>query len=324
MTIMTQALLLFAAGMFLSAFFSGAETGFYRVTRLRLLLDSLSGDWIARGLLWLTNHPSMFVATTLVGNNMANYVVSLAIVMGTQSLFPGRGHLPMLIAPMLLAPLVFVYGELMPKNLFYQAPNRMLRRCGPALLSCTWLFLPVSGLLWGFSKILQWVLGVSPQRLQLGLARRELAQVFEEGHEAGILRPAQRGLAQGLFASASLPVKEFITPAARVAPVQTSMSKEEVLRLAKRQRLVAMPVEEPGPSRRLVGYLRVIDLCLEPSSELPPPRPLIDIPETDSYISALVQLQGSSETLGRVVTADGETVGFVTARQLSAPLFRGQ
>ena len=49
------------------------------------------------------------------------------------------------------------------------------------------------------------VAGEAPDRIQLGLARKELRQVFEEGHEAGILRPAQRGLAQGLFAVADRP-----------------------------------------------------------------------------------------------------------------------
>ena len=54
-------------GLFLSAFFSGSEIAFYRATRLRLVLDALAGDRISRGLVWLTNHPSIFVATTLVG-----------------------------------------------------------------------------------------------------------------------------------------------------------------------------------------------------------------------------------------------------------------
>ena len=64
----------------------------YRATRLRLVLDALGGDPISRGLVWLTNHPAVFVATTLVGNNLANYVTSLAIVIGTQRLGIGQGH----------------------------------------------------------------------------------------------------------------------------------------------------------------------------------------------------------------------------------------
>jgi len=79
------ALFLLAAGIFLSAFFSGSETGFYRVSRIRLVLDGLGGDRMARLILWMTNNPSLFVATTLIGNNLANYMTSLAIVLLTTS-----------------------------------------------------------------------------------------------------------------------------------------------------------------------------------------------------------------------------------------------
>ncbi|MDE0818943.1 MAG: DUF21 domain-containing protein, partial [Pirellulaceae bacterium] len=75
---------LLCIGILSSAFFSGIETGFYRVTRVRLVLDGRDGDWISRSLLWFTNNPSIFVATTLVGNNIANYLTSFAIVLASQ------------------------------------------------------------------------------------------------------------------------------------------------------------------------------------------------------------------------------------------------
>ena len=55
--------LLLLAGIILSAFFSGSETGFYRVAKLRLRLDAGDGHPVARGLLFLTNNPGLFVAT---------------------------------------------------------------------------------------------------------------------------------------------------------------------------------------------------------------------------------------------------------------------
>ena len=67
-------LTLLAVGVFLSAFFSGSETGFYRASRFRVVLSALDGDRIAKRLLWLVNNPSLFVATTLIGNNVANYL----------------------------------------------------------------------------------------------------------------------------------------------------------------------------------------------------------------------------------------------------------
>ncbi len=323
------ALGLAAVGLFLSAFFSGTETGFYRATRVRLVLDALGGDRIARGLVWLTNYPLLFVATVLVGNNLANYLTALAIVMGTRRVMGagtvsvGREYAVELIAPLALAPLLFVYGELLPKNLFLEAPNRLLRRGGPLLLVFVGLFLPVSGLLWGLNKLLGRFVGESPEQIRLTLARRELRWVLEEGHEAGILHPAQRGLAQGIFAVAQQPVARFTTPLEQLPRARFDMDKEEVLRLARRYRISVVPVESPDPSAKLAGYFRVIDLGLSESDEVGPLRRLLEIGEETSQVAALMRMQGAKEELARVVNADGETLGIVTADRLREPLFRG-
>ena len=323
------ALGLAAVGLFLSAFFSGSETGFYRVTRTRLMLDALGGDLIARGLLWLVNHPSMFVATTLVGNNLANYLTSLAIVMGIQSLVRAGGQSPAhwyaaeLIAPLAFAPLLFVYGELLPKNLFLNAPNRLLRMGGPLFLLFVPLFFPVSVLLWGLNRILARFVAQPPERVRLTLARRELRRVLEEGHEAGILHPSQVELARGIFAVANHPVTRYTTPLGEVARARSDTSKEEVRRLARRLQIADVPVEDTAADSRLIGYVRIIDLGLDPSGRLGPVRPLLEIPHTNSHIEALMQMHGARESLARVVDAEGHTLGILTARRLREPLFRG-
>lgn len=320
---MILALLMLATGVVLSAFFSGSETGFYRANRVRLVLDALGGSVIARALITLTNHPSIFVATVLVGNNLANYLVSLAIILGTQTLYGSEAHLPQMLAPIVLAPLLFVYGELMPKNVYYEAPNRMLRRTGLPLLVCTVLFLPVTAVLWALSKVLEWLSGESPQRVQLALARRELQQVLDEGHEAGILHPAQRALAQGLFSVANRPVAGFVIPPARVPRVRTDTPLAEARRVASRNRFTVLPVEAADGSRRLVGYYRVADLYLAGAGTDPPVRQVIEISAAQTHLEALMQLESSGEMLGYVIDGSGRTIGFLTVRHLTEPLFRG-
>lgn len=311
--------LLAAAGLFLSAFFSGSEIGFYRATRLRLVLDALGGDLISRFLVWLTNHPAVFVATILVGNNLANYVVSFAIVMGMQD----YGYAAELAAPLLLAPVLFVYGELLPKNLCLKAPNRLLRRGGWLLLFCTVLFAPISLLLWGLSKVLERLAGRAPEQVRLNIARRELQGVLDEGHEAGILHPAQRRLAQGIFAVANQPVARFATPTERLPRARADMAKREVLRLARRYRISTVAVESSHVEKELIGYVRVIDLELSSTDQVGPVRRLLEIPRETPHVAALMRMQNASEGLGRVVGPGGETVGIVTAEKLREPLFHG-
>ncbi len=319
---MIAIVLLLAVGVALSALFSGSETGFYRVNRMRLVLDGLDGDLVSRSLLTLTNHPSMFVATVLVGNNLANYVTSLAVVMGTLEVFGNASSWPTIVMPVIFAPLLFIYGELTPKHLFYLAPNRLLRRCGPLLLMFAWLFAPVTGILWALSKLLELFAGETPEQVQLGLARKELRQVFDEGHEAGLLGPAQQGLAQGLFAVASQPVRSFVVPAGRVARVRATAHKDDIRRLAKRHRLTVVPVESDTRERLPVGYIKVVDLYLRPEDEPAAVYPLVEIAADEPYIDALMKLEASDNHLGHVQDPDGKTIGFVTARQLSEPLFR--
>jgi CBS domain containing-hemolysin-like protein len=318
------ALVLFAGGLFMSAFFSGTETGLYRVTRVRLVIGALGGDVIARGLLWLTNRPSMFVATTLVGNNLANYLVSLGVVIGASRLFPGGSQIAEMLAPLLLAPVVFVFGESMPKTVFYAAPNHMLKRCGLPILACTVLFLPVTSVLWIVSRILEAVVGQSPQRLRVGLARRELQQVFEEGREAGILNPAQQDLAQGLFALANQPVGQLVIPAAKMIVATTTMSKQEILRLARRHRHSLLPVEGVKGGRKVVGYFRVVDLYLKQDEQLPPPLPMTTLQADEPVLRVIAKLHESGQSLAHVVEPDGKSVGFVTLRQLSEAIFGGR
>lgn len=319
---MIAALLVGLLGLAFSLYFSGTETAFYRVTRVRLQLDAIGGDVIARGLWWLVNRPALFVGTTLVGNNLANYLVSLATVLGTQALALG-GPVVEIVTPIVLAPVLFVYGELLPKQLAFEVPYRWLRRGGPLFLLFGILLLPISAILFVIGRLLEWVAGESQQQLQLLLARRELQNVLEEGHEAGILRPAQRQLAQGLFAVANESVGQFALPANRIARVRLGMPKAEVLRLARRHGLSAVPVEEPLGRRKLIGYVRVVDLRLDPREDVLPVRPLLEINHKTSHISAMFTLRAAGEPMARVVDDNGATLGILTESKLGEPLFRG-
>jgi CBS domain containing-hemolysin-like protein len=319
---MILVILLFVAGVALSAFFSGSETGFYRVTRVRLLIDWLAGDWLARGLLWTTNHPSVFVATALVGNNLANYIASLAVVMGTQRVFTGGNHTAELLAPMLIAPVVFIYGELLPKRVFYDAPNQFLRRCAPGLAIAAVLFAPVTVVLWLFNKCLQRLMRQSPRVLET-LAHRELSELLMEGHEVGILQPAQQTLAQAIFRRVGLPIREFVVPFGRYPRATTKTRPQDVLRLAARQQRALIPVEEASGSRRLVGYIRAVDIAIEQLGQMPPLRSLVKLRSDESYLSATTQLIEQDYALGQVVDETGKTLGFVSAKDLMAMLLSG-
>ena len=179
-------------GLLLSAFFSGAETGFYRATRLRLVLDAMAGDRVARGLLFLTNHPALFVATALVGNSVANYSISLATVIAMGRMLPLVPEAAEIIASIVSAPIVLIYGELLPKNLFLHAPNRLLRRGGALFLFFVMLFFPLAGLLWVLGRLLARLTRTSQEPIRLVLAQRSCGKSWPKGTRPASCTPPSR------------------------------------------------------------------------------------------------------------------------------------
>ena len=318
-------LALFAIGVCLSALFSGSETGFYRASRIRLVMDGLDGDPIARQLLRLVNNPTLFVATCLVGNNVANNLTSLSIVLFTRAVYVNDSGAAEMAAPILLSPLLFVYGELMPKNLFYNAPNRLLRQCGPLLLIFTVVFVPVSAILWALARLLEGILGASPAKIRLALARQELQEVLDESQEAGILHPTQRDLGQNFFLVASKPVRSVCTPLPRTLPIARGTRYALALKHARKHSLADLPVYHQQRNN-IIGFVRTIDLLLanDPQQQVETTREMIEIPADELFGEALLTMQASRETIARVV-ADGQgTIGILSIDQLTDPLLKGQ
>lgn len=316
------AILLFMLGISLSFFFSGSETGFYRASRIRFLMDGLDGDRISKKILWLFNNPSLFMATLLVGNNVANNLVSLSIVLSARLMFVSESIIVEIIAPIAMAPVLFVYAESLPKSIYFMAPNRLLRRSAPLFLMFAIVLAPVSAALWSLSRMLESLLGQSPEKVRFALARRELQDVLQEGQEAGILHPTQRLLGQNFFLIASQPVSTFCTPLVRVNALPLDTNPDEALRFARRNRISEVPLYD-GTRSNLVAFLRTIDLLVRKDGQLPNLRPLKTIRSNELYGEALLQMQTNRQTIALVVNKNHKATGLLTIDQLTDPLFTG-
>ena len=310
------AILLFLFGLVLSAFFSGSETGLYRVSRTRLVLDGLDGSRSARVMIWLLNRPTIFVATALVGNNIANFLTSFAVVLAIDSQFNGSA-LAELIGPILMTPIVFVFGELLPKHWFFQAPYRLLNLVRPVLLFATILFLPVSLLLALLAIALRVLTGQTPFKLRLAMARGELAQVLRAGEEAGILQAGQRSLAEQLFDVGNELAVSFAVPLDHLATADLPINEGAIAASARRQN---HPIVLVRREDRIVGYLRYSELATgEGPVEI---RPVIRVNLSDRHLTTLLKLYDASSELALLCDENGDARSVVTRRQLLQPMIK--
>ena len=312
------------------------ETGFYRVPRLQLKLDAIRGNLTSKFLLWLANHPSIFVVTILTANNTANYSMSVAGVLFFHEIlgdaFP---LLTEICVTIFLAPVLFVYGEMFPKYICLFAPKRFLKFGSPLLFFLTILLLPLSGMLWLVNGLLAGLFGLSIEMTRLSLARSELTKTFDEGREVGVLSRTQRQLIDGIISVSSQSVKSIAIPIHHYPLITSDMTPATVLSLARSLRLCDIPVfgkldalDGLVPSRRHlvpVGYVRTIDLetSVYRKSEKLPLRELVEVIDDYTLLTALNLFHTSSESLGIVVNSHRRCFGLISSEKLQEQLFVG-
>lgn len=311
---MTMILILFL-GVFLSAFFSGSETGFYRVTRVRLLMDAKAGSRIAKFLMWLVARPTLVVATVLIGNNVANYLVSLGLVLISESLLASWSTSIQVLLPVLATPLLFIYGELLPKYLYYNAPYSLSKRGAPLMMICTALFLPLAGIVLALERLWQKAFRLESERAKYGLERKQLQTVLTEGHAAGILAPTQSELAQNLFTFGTRPIRQFAQPLRALPVVPETAGTQEILRLARRhkQRIVGVHSKR---SADIFACQAISESVLFPKKK-PKLLPVLSVDPDDSSVEVLTRMQSNACPLALVHDSRGTVMGFVLRDRLT-------
>lgn len=307
----TLGLVCFAIGLVLSALFSGTEMGIYRVARLRLEVAAVAGDWLAQGILWLLARPALFVATILLGNNLANYLISFAVVVLAEVLISSHNGWEEILATLIFAPVVFVLGELLPKRLFLQAPFRLLRYTGPLFFVFTILLLPISVILWLWNRMLALIIATSPEAARSEIAGAEWQHILAEGEHAGLMTNIQIHLAKVTLeegARAIITWCRHLETMKRV-PLDTPPDKNAEI-LDGGERFVF--VIHPQDATRIVGYVDVARWILEPDRPIRDvTRPLLRVLATEPLITVLRLMHQHGEKLAAIVDVKDHARGIV-------------
>lgn len=315
------ALLIFLFGLRLSAFFSGSETGFYRVSTLQLTLEKQRGDRVSSRLFYYVTHPERFVATTLVGNNVANYMTTLAIGLAFGAVWQDVSGSTEVAATLLLTPVVFIFGELIPKSLYYRAPMSLLRSGVVWFTACYYLFLPISYPLILMSRLVSKIGNPEKRPLEVVFGRNRLYGVFEVGQREGLLTGMQRTLAENLMQVAAQPVEQSMSPASSVQGLSESSSMDEVLAYSQRSDSGFVLLHAEGRPHEWMAVVRVADML---SSGLAPRHVMQPLPAFDVATPRLEVLTDLFRQYSHfaVVTENGRKVGIVRRQVLVSQLFR--
>ncbi len=261
---MTGELILIAAAalaVVLSGLFSGAETGIYRLSRLRLRLGvekrHLSFVLLGRCM----RDGTGVLLSVLVGTNLSNYLCA-AVVTSLLLERLGSQQSTELLVTVITAPILFIFGELIPKNIFFYRADRLMPVCGPLLyvFHKALTFSGVIAALKGFTRLCSWVVGAP---LSAGTAisdarEHHIAPIIRETREEGLLNGTQVDIINRIVTVSGILLRSVMIPIGSVETVPRSTDKAALLRKLRRCNYTRLPVYEGSPAD-IVGFVNVYE-----------------------------------------------------------------
>jgi CBS domain containing-hemolysin-like protein len=174
---------------------------------------------------------------------------------------PTAAHsLATLVAFLLITFMHVTFGELIPKNLALQAPDRMALLLGTPLLMFTRLTRPLTLVMNVTANGILRLAGYEPARgEEMVHSVEELLLLIEDTEEAGILAPDQADLVENVFRLSGKRVRDCLVPADKMATLELNAPSDKILEAVRQGAHTRMPVYE-GTLDNIVGIVNTKDL----------------------------------------------------------------
>ncbi len=317
--IMTGLILLGFAG---SALYAGMETGAYRINRIRLHILAHQNSRSAARLKQLIDHPTILLSTVLIGTNIMHYIgtAGLAVILEAHDFNPWQ---VILLDSIILTPLLFVFGEVLPKDLFAVHCDRLMYPLA-ALLDLSKTLFTVTG----FIPLIQCLSGFITRQFhhdgQVAALhpRRQMELLVKEGVGYGLISNEQSAIIERVLDLSTRRVKNEMTPWNSVIKIRPDDPPRLLRQLGRHTERSRFPVVDQRD--QVMGILHIIDVLMHTPESCPPVHILMSAPcliDSDCLIpEALNILQRQQQSLAVVINRRREPVGVVTVKDIVEPI----
>lgn len=307
-----------------SAFFAGTETGVYRLSRVRLRIGVEKNQGAYKTLFFLIKEGEGLILSLLLGNNLVNYfatsIVTMMFLEGT-----GNPHRAEIFATVVMTPLVFIFGEIIPKNIYYYRADTLLPRTAKIIwvIDRTFTVCGAKWLLKLLSRILSSCLRIpiDTTRAMDVTQRHQVRQIIHETREEGMLSETQKEMMSRLMDIPTVSAASVMVDMKEVEKIPLHISRDRLIESLGRSRYTRQVVYNTSPDD-IAGYVTIYDLMASLDSFDGIKSfisPLITIDRNTSVIECMNILRNKHERFALVVeTTHGRQrpVGVITVADL--------
>jgi len=323
-------LLIILITILLSAFFSGMEIAFVSANKLRLELDKQSDPFSSRILKMVTSDSGHYIATMLIGNNIALVIYGIAFAGLLEPVlytFVQSESLVLFLQTVLSTFVILVLAEFLPKTLFRIFPNTLLNIFAIPLALFYVIFYPITKFAIGITNaLLKNVLKakVPAETKNLIFSRIDLDEFVTDSDKNGTDTKIKLEKEVKLFKNAldfsKVKLREIMVPRTEIEMLDINADISEL-----RQKFT-----ETGYSRilfyrenidNIVGYVHSSVIFQNPTSIKPYLKNLLIVPESMPANKLLSTFIKEHRSIAIVVDEFGGTSGMVTSEDILEEIF---
>ena len=239
-----------------SAFFSASETAFSSLNQIRLKSRAEDGDSSAARVLAMAEQYDKLLSTILIGNNIVNIAAaSIGTILFTQMLGAERGAT---MSTIVLTIIVLIFGEVTPKSLAKEMPEKVATAVSPFLVLLMALMTPLTWLFTQWKKLLgHFVHSGEADTITEG----ELMTMVSEAENDGELTDRESELIRSAIEFDDVEVEEILTPRVDVVAVEDDIPLEELAQTFAESGYSRLPVYH-GTIDNIIGVVHEKDFYI--------------------------------------------------------------
>lgn len=220
----------------LSAFFSASETAFMSASHVRLKTLQQSGDKRAATALRLVEDSDRLLTTILVGNNLVNIAgAAIATVLFTRWLQDSGAT----VATVVMTVLILLFGEVAPKSVARQNPERLAMLYAPVLSFLSTVFIPINWLFSRWQRLIKRLFHPADKESDI---EAELITMVDEAQQEGDIDDHESDLIRSAIEFVDQDVKDIMTPRVDVTALPEDATMEEAAAAFRESGYSRLPV----------------------------------------------------------------------------------
>ena len=299
--------------LFLSGFFSSAETALTTVNRVRLKTLADEGNKRAQTALNVLDKYGKMLSAILIGNNIVN--ISASALATTLAI---KINLAVGIATGALTVFVLLFGEIMPKNLAMVYSEKLALSYAGAIAAIMKILTPVIFIVDKLANGMMKLLHIDANK-KTAMTENELRTYVEVSHEDGVIESEEREMIYNVFDFSDAVAKDVMIPRIDMATISEDAHYDEVMELFKECMYTRIPVYSEDKDN-IIGLINIKDFILVEDREA---FRISDIMRQAYYTyefkktaDLLVEMREKRVNVSFVLNEYGATVGMITMEDL--------